>query len=651
MELHPPMTAPKDGRSYRVILVCRVSNPGPGKQDIQSLEDQENMHRRWLDSNLGSGSYVLTVIAGSGSGELLAREEYEQLIKLIESGCYDLVLCEDLGRIVRRIHVHLVCELAEDMRTRLYAKNDNVDTAKAGWREASIFAAFHHERSNRDSSERIRRTLRNRFLNGGCVREPAYGWIKPVGAKSDAEMSKDPAAEKIYAEWFRKLDQDEATYEEIARWLCSEGVRFPTRRRGQTRAPDAKSVARHTRNPMLKGIRERNRRKSRRINKTGEYKSEKAPPEDLLIRQMPQLAFFDKAYFDRVVGEVERRNSKYHRVDNPAEDPCRGRPRKDTRFPGRVTVCGICNRQFLWGGHGQTDHMMCKGVRDRVCWNGVTFDGVLAATRISEAVLKEVEQLPDFDPMFLSMLQAEAQRLDTDRQQRLADFERRYSATVSAISNLLTFIKGGKAPESIAEELQHLEEDKGKLAGAIAHLRQQPLNVVEIPPIAVIKSLLRDRVSELAQDRLEFANVMRKLVPRVVVFPVRLCDEGRLVLRGKFRLEIANLLPNRQAAELLRRPLSRIVQVDLFEDPQREQFRQQIMALRAEGISEREAAKACGITATAAQHAAALQRKMNALGLTDPYVLVTEPPENCPKLRSHKHSDYCFRPLPGAGDI
>lgn len=150
---------------------------------------------------------------------------------------------------------------------------------------------------------------------------------------------------------------------------------------------------------------------------------------------------------------------------------------------------------------------------------------------------------------------------------------------------------------------------------------------------------------------MEFANVMRKLVPRIVVFPVRLCDEGRLVLRSKFRLEVADLLPDRRAAELLRRPLSRVVHIDLFEHPQREQFREKIMALRAEGSSEREAAKACGITATAAQHAAVLQRKMDGLGVTDPYILVTEPPENCPKLRSHKHPDYRFGPLPGAGEV
>jgi site-specific DNA recombinase len=47
----------------------------------------------------------------------------------------------------------------------------------------------------------------------------------------------------------------------------------------------------------------------------------------------------------------------------------------------------------------------------------------------------------------------------------------------------------------------------------------------------------------------------------------------------------------------------------------------------------------------------ALQRKMEAIGLTDPYVKVAEPPDDCPRLRRHKHGRYRFDPLPGTGII
>lgn len=167
-ELKPPLTA-RNGHTLRVILPCRVSDPGPGKQDIMSLADQEAQYRRWLSEHTALPTEI-TVVAGSGSGEWLEREEYLHLIELVESDQFDLVLTEDLGRIVRRIHAHLFCELCVDQRTRCVALNDDVDTCVPGWQDRSIFSAWHHERSNRDTSDRIKRSHHNRFEQGHACR-------------------------------------------------------------------------------------------------------------------------------------------------------------------------------------------------------------------------------------------------------------------------------------------------------------------------------------------------------------------------------------------------------------------------------------------------------------------------------------------------
>jgi len=52
---------------------------------------------------------------------------------MIRSRKYDLVLTEDLGRIVRRVQAHLVCELCEAFQTRLISMmTDQVDTGQPG---------------------------------------------------------------------------------------------------------------------------------------------------------------------------------------------------------------------------------------------------------------------------------------------------------------------------------------------------------------------------------------------------------------------------------------------------------------------------------------------------------------------------------------
>ena len=233
--------------------------------------------------------------------------------------------------------------------------------------DASIFSAWHHQRSNRNTSQRIKRTHRSRFMNGGCLSGRMYGWLSPAGAKTDAEVTRDPAAERIYKEWFRLLDEENASFAEVVRWLTGEGVRFPTRTPSVYADPYGALVARYTFNSLLKGNSERNRRKTKRVNDRGKYVPIKANPDELLQRNVPHLAFFEAAYYDRIVAGMKDRDARYRRSDVPAHDPCRGRPRRQARLPARVTVCDICGRQFVWGGHGQTDHLMCNGVRLHRC--------------------------------------------------------------------------------------------------------------------------------------------------------------------------------------------------------------------------------------------------------------------------------------------
>lgn len=637
-----PSLSPKDGHILRLLVPVRVSDPT--KQDERSLGDQRDKIDRWTKERVDH-PFEFTVLEGRQSGELLDRAEFQQLIDLVATRNYDAVIAEDLGRIVRRLQAHLFCEHCVDHDTRVIAINDNVDTARSGWQDASIFSAWHHERSNRDTSDRIKRTHRSRFMQGGCLPRELYGYIKPPGAKHDGELTKLPEAEPIYAEWFRMLDEDAASFAEVARWLRAQGVRFPTRTAGVYADPDGKSVARHTFSAILKGVRERNRRKSKRVG-SGKYVSVKADPGDLLLRPVPHLAFFEEAYFDRVVAAVRARNARYRRSDDPSTDPLRYRPRRLTRYPGRVTACAVCHRPFVWGGHGQTDHMMCTGARLHRCWNGVTFDGALAARRIAEAVHAEVEQLEDFDDVFLAAVREEAGRLDAGRLRRVDDLRAELAAATAGIANLMKFIRGGDDSPSVREEMRLLERRRACTAAELKAAERPPSDAVRIPETGELRELGRQCVRGLDPSTEEFARVMRRLVRRVDVFPVRLCDGGAIVCRASLTVHLSELLPCPRAREMLQRPLERRLTIDLFEHPQRAAFRERVVAARSAGKSERAVAAELGITVTAAQKASALHRKMEVLGIADPYVAVLQPPDDCPKLRRHRHPEYRFEPLP-----
>jgi len=109
-KLDPPL-APCNGRTLEVLILCRVSDPAPGKQDEKSLDDQEAERHEWLTDNTELPLNI-TVIAGSGSGEYLDREESARALGELETAKYDLILTEDLGRILRRVRAYLFCEAA-----------------------------------------------------------------------------------------------------------------------------------------------------------------------------------------------------------------------------------------------------------------------------------------------------------------------------------------------------------------------------------------------------------------------------------------------------------------------------------------------------------------------------------------------------------
>jgi hypothetical protein len=294
---------------------------------------------------------------------------------------------------------------------------------------------------------------------------------------------------------------------------------------------------------------------------------------------------------------------------------------------------------------------MCSGSRLHRCWNGVTFDGPLASEKISETVFELIENLPDFDRALMQLVEEEGRRIDGEQNRQLPEFQRKLEAIERAIANIIKFITGGSESPALRDELVRLERERSKIRYDLEILQRRPIPTFEMPPLQRIKELARQSVKGLALENPESVRQLRKMIPRIVVFPVRLCDGGAIVMRATFRLQVSNLLPEQGSHEALRQPLEKILSVDLFDHPQRELFRTRVVEARAKGKTERAIAADLGITVTAAQKAAALQRTMDELGITDPYVRVNDPPEDSRKMRRNRHSAYRFEPLPGAGEV
>jgi hypothetical protein len=291
---------------------------------------------------------------------------------------------------------------------------------------------------------------------------------------------------------------------------------------------------------------------------------------------------------------------------------------------------------------------MCNGAREHKCWNGITFEGSSACQQLTSAINAQIEALPAFEPEFLAMVEEEIAQTDSRQMKELRDIEQTQQRNQREADNIIAALREHGTSSMLLNELARLERVATELAFRCRELQANPVTKIEIPSIQSVKQAARGEFARLAVESHEFAQFMRRLLPSILVFPVRLCDGGGIALRAFVTFTATPLVP-REATTLsgLRERLTRQFFVDLFDPPQRERFREDVVRMRLEGRKEHEIADVLKITKTAVQRAAALQRKLDSLGIVDSWIPVREPPDDYGKLRRHLHRRYGFEPLDG----
>ena len=632
---HNNYSQPKDGTEFEVIGVARISTKN---QDELSLEDQEALFRQWLDREYGAGNYKLRVVAYRESGQILDSHEFLELCERMATGRYDLVIAEDLSRIIRRMQAFIFCEEAEALGTRVVGIGDPVDTSKEGWEYAAAFASLKNKAFCKDTARRIRRTLRNRFSNGGIVMCLQYGYIKPHPGASDEEVQKDPEAVAIYEKWISMLE-DGATYAEVARWLESENV--PTGQYCTTEKWSGAMVKRLTYNPILKGERLRNKRMVDRGH-NGRPKCIDAPPEELLVRMVPHLAFVEPDRWDRLIRQLDERNRKYQRSAERCNDPRAGIPKRQTRWPGQHLRCGVCGRLYVHGGHGKKERMMCNGAREYSCWNSMTVDAAEVANAVAGDIRELVRSLPSFDEAWVA--EYESQRLTMLKTQNselkrvkaeLAKEERSVDNLIGALAEL------GSSP-SVLEKIRAGESKVQLLKDRVHQLEKASSETIALPSLEEIVAVSDKSFEDVAIADQNFGRMMKSVVDEFFVLPYRLADGGHVQPKIAYRACLASLVDHPDL-ELLQ--FDRVV--DLTKKPRRLRFLEDVVEMVDSGAKHAEIAAELGIFKTEVGYAMALHRKMLALGIDDPWVPVTCSDQVVDYFKRVRNSQFNFKPLAG----
>jgi hypothetical protein len=637
-------------------LGARIS--GCAKQRDMSLEDQTD-HNKEVVTDLFDGPVEYLIVATKGKGEQLDRPELAQIEAEFRKSYLDVFVWEDLGRLVRGVEAVRLLGIAVDHGTRVIVPNDNIDTANETWEADAIKACADHVAHQQHTSRRLKHKLTNRFQKfGGAMARPIAGYVVPEEAKTYDGWVKDPKCDvksnKDADPWIydgAKLLRETLNCTAVADMFNARGIQ--TGPYCRSKVWDGAMVRRFYGNTLLKGEAARNNKHTVKFHESGKRKSVKNPKGPVFY-SCPHLAYFDADAFDELQALLAKNNSRYRRKLVAGSDPQLRVPKKRTRFPGQHGRCYYCGFHHVWGGNGVTGNLMCSNARHWRCWNSVGYDGGLAVKRLTEVIFDELGRLNGFDDQYRELIErvganehGEAAR----RWERLKIDEVELTKTrerfVEAIAKLgVQPMFDAKLKEIEASELKLRIERR-----ALERIGQERLNVPE--STTVLRQMLEEEMASAAHDTPEFGNLLRKLCPDFFVYLVRSCDRENFLPRARARLALDGIIPDAALVPGIDGLLRREVTFDLFELSQRERIRQDAVKWKATGLGPKAiAAKIAETTverptATAVQHALALQERMIDLGLTSPYMQVVGPPDDHQKLRRHKNPKYRFVPLEG----
>jgi hypothetical protein len=129
---------------------------------------------------------------------------------------------------------------------------------------------------------------------------------------------------------------------------------------------------------------------------------------------------------------------------------------------------------------------------------------------------------------------------------------------------------------------------------------------------------------------------------------VRLPGDNRLLPRAQVKLNLAGHIRAAHLSPELIRLTESTITIDLFERPMHDRIRKDCVRLAAEhGGPKAIAAQLDGVSVRDVTRALDLHERMSDLGLDDPYVMVTGPPDDINKFRRHRNARYRFTPLEG----
>ena len=206
--------------TQRVAVYARVSTGLEGQQD--SYENQVEIYTKLVEETPGWELYEIYADQDF-TGTTDNRPDFQRMLADAEKHKFDFIVVKSISRFARNtlISIRTIRHL-QDIGIYIYFEKEKIDTSKPySEMMLTIMSAFAQEES-RNISERIKKGLRLRAINGEISWSTIYGYEKVGDTPFVIVESEAEVVRRIYSEYEKGIS---------ARALCdklnSEGIKSP----------------------------------------------------------------------------------------------------------------------------------------------------------------------------------------------------------------------------------------------------------------------------------------------------------------------------------------------------------------------------------------------------------------------------------------
>ncbi|QDT35952.1 Recombinase [Stratiformator vulcanicus] len=316
---------------------------------------------------------------------------------------------------------------------------------------------------------------------------------------------------------------------QIAEWLNESGVK--PGRYTQLQQWSSKTVGNLLRDRLLYGLRRFGKQKSRWLLNAGKYRIEKNPNPDEDYR--PELAHITEEQFDKLQDALDRRKRGGQKTGK--ENPLYGKPRSRTKWPGQTASCSVCGERM----HSDGRHLRCKDSAVQYgskCWNHVKAKNEVVVNEVIPWLTSLIRENPEFLQEAISACWVEYQREIDGLGAEAKKISKQMASLERELKNLTQAIRlADTSGKSLPTLLDAVEVTQNQLSDLKTWKEENTLVVSQrrYASIGAVSAHFDNAFLELARTSLDFAEVLRDLMPTFEIFPVKALDSNQVRPMGE----------------------------------------------------------------------------------------------------------------------